>query len=247
MTETLLEMCDVTKRYRDGEGTRTVLDAMSIEVAAGELVAVMGPSGSGKTTVLHLAAGLDGVDSGQIKVAGTYLSALDATERAVLRRSTVGYVEQRLNLIAVLTAVENVMLPLELGGMSTREARQDAMVALESVGLADHANREAERLSGGEQQRVAIARALVGGRKLLLADEPTAALDSLTGESVMRLLRRRCDDDRVAVVMATHDASHAAWADRVIFLRDGVVVDEARPGVDAPPPVLSLDDDEMSR
>jgi putative ABC transport system ATP-binding protein len=140
-----------------------------------------------------------------------------------------------------------VMLPLELGGMSARAARQQAMAALEAVGLADLADRDAERLSGGEQQRVAIARALVGGRGLLLADEPTAALDSLTGESVMRLLRRRCDDDGIAVVMTTHDASHAAWADRVIFLRDGGVVDEARPGSDSPVSEVSFDDEELAR
>jgi len=244
MTEYLLELRGVTKSYPDGITVRTVLDDVDLSVDAGELVAVMGPSGSGKSTLLHLIAGLDRADSGQIKVTGTFLSALNSTECAELRRSTVGYVEQRLNLIAVLSAAENVMLPLELGGMSTRGARQEAMAALESVGLADLAGREAERLSGGEQQRVAIARALVGGRKVLLADEPTAALDSLTGEDVMRLLRRRCDDDGVALVMTTHDAAHAAWADRVIFLRDGAVVDEARPGADAPRQVVSIDDDE---
>ncbi len=242
-----LALDGLTKSYPDGATTRVVLDAVDLSVDAGELVAIMGPSGSGKSTLLHLVAGLDRPDSGQIKVGATFLSALSGAELAELRRTAVGYVEQRLNLIAVLSAVENVMLPLELGGMSARAARQQAMAALETVGLADLADRDAERLSGGEQQRVAIARALVGGRGLLLADEPTAALDSLTGESVMRLLRRRCDDDGIAVVMTTHDASHAAWADRVIFLRDGGVVDEARPGSDSPVSEVSFDDEELAR
>ena len=245
MTEQMLELRGLTKKYPDGLTTRTVLDDVDLRVEAGELVAVMGPSGSGKSTLLHLVAGLDRADAGQITVAGTYLSALNSAELAEMRRTSVGYVEQRLNLIAVLTAVENVMLPLELGGTSTRTARQEAMAALDSVGLSDLADRDAERLSGGEQQRVAIARALVGGRQLMLADEPTAALDSLTGEDVMRLLRRRCDDDGVAVLMTTHDAAHAAWADRVIFLRDGAIVDEARPCADVPR--AAVDDDEMSR
>lgn len=242
----VIEMSGVTKAFPDGSGTRTVLDGVDLSVAAGELVALMGPSGSGKTTLLHLAAGLDRPDGGQVVVGGHYLSGLDASGLAALRRDTVGYVEQRLNLIAVLTAAENVMLPLELGGARPREARQAAVAALDAVGLADLADQDAERLSGGEQQRVAVARALVGGRRVLLADEPTAALDSLTGEGVMKLLRRRCDDDGVAVLVSTHDAAQAAWADRVVFLRDGVVIDETRPSsVDLSRPVD--DDDETGR
>jgi putative ABC transport system ATP-binding protein len=225
----LLSINGVTKSFPDGARTRTVLDGVQLGVAAGELVAIMGPSGSGKSTLLHLVAGMDRPDHGQIVVNGTHLSALNASELATLRRTQIGYVEQRLNLIAVLSAVENVMLPLELGGVSTRQARQQAIAQLDTLGIAELADQDAERLSGGEQQRVAIARALVGGRRLLLADEPTAALDSLNGEAVMRLIRGRCDEDGVAALMCTHDASHAAWADRVVFLHDGAVIDEATP------------------
>jgi len=247
MNSTILEMKQVTKSFIDGTHQRVVLDGVDLSVERGELVAIMGPSGSGKSTLLHLTAGFDRADSGQIVADGNHLSALDASGLAQLRRRTIGYVEQRLNLIAVLSAVENVMLPLELDGMGTRGARQLATVALDAVGIADLADRESERLSGGEQQRVAIARALVGGRSILLADEPTASLDSLTGEGVMRLIRERCDDDGVGTLMTTHDASHAAWADRVLFLRDGRIIDEARPGADLTSAVAAPADDEMNR
>jgi len=229
MTEGLA-VRNVHKSFADGRAARVVLAGVDLDVAVGEMVAIMGPSGSGKSTLLHLVAGLDRPDLGQIRVAGQHLSALDATDLAKLRRQRVGYVEQRLNLIASLTAVENVMLPLELDGVRTGTARKEAVTALDSVGIADLADVMADRLSGGEQQRVAIARALVGDRSLLLADEPTAALDSLNGEGVMRILRDRCDDDGVSVVLCTHDATHAAWADRVLFLRDGVIHAEASPG-----------------
>lgn len=226
---TLLELRGVNKSFPDGRGVRAVLAGVDLDVRAGELVALMGPSGSGKSTLLHLVAGLDRPDTGQIVVMGSHLSALDASGLAVMRRRQVGYVEQRLNLIASLTAIENVMLPLELDGTSARGARSEAMAALDQVAMADLAHQPSDRLSGGEQQRVAIARALVGHRTLLLADEPTAALDSLTGEDVMKLLRRRCDDDHVGILMTTHDAAHAAWADRVLFLRDGAIIDQATP------------------
>ncbi len=231
MTERLL-VRGLAKGFVDGRARREVLSTVDLEVAPGEMVAVMGPSGSGKSTLLHLVAGLDRPDAGRIQVDGVHLGALDAKGLAELRRQKVGYVEQRLNLIAALTAIENVMLPLELDGRGTRAARLEAMEALDSVDVAELATTPADRLSGGEQQRVAIARALVGGRGLLLADEPTAALDSMNGENVMRLLRRRCDDDGVAVLLSTHDASHAAWADRVLFLRDGSIIDEAVPAHD---------------
>lgn len=217
------------RSFRDGPTERVILDGVDLSIAPGEMVAVMGPSGSGKTTLLQMVAGLDRPDSGQVIVNGTHLSACDLGQLAQMRREVIGYVEQRLNLIGVLTAIENVMLPLELGGIKPRKARPTAMAALDSVGLADHADLASERLSGGEQQRVAIARALVGTRSVVLADEPTAALDSLTGESVMKLLRRRCDDAGASVLVATHDAGHAAWADRVVFLRDGVILDQASP------------------
>ena len=155
------------------------------------------------------------------------VGAMNARELAVLRRRTVGYVFQDLNLLAGLTARENVAIPLELDGRSPRRARGEADAALDSVGLASLGDRFPDDLSGGEQQRVAIARALVGGRRILLADEPTGALDSITGESVMRLLRHHCDEGGTGILV-THDAAHAAWADRVVFLRDGRIVDEAR-------------------
>ena len=161
-------------------------------------------------------------------VAGQDVGSLKPKDLAILRRRTVGYVFQDLNLLAGLTARENVAIPLELDGRPIREARAAADAALESVGLANLVDRFPDDLSGGEQQRVAIARALVGGRQILLADEPTGALDSITGESVMRLLRAHCDNGGTAILV-THDAAHAAWADRVVFLRDGRLVDEARP------------------
>jgi putative ABC transport system ATP-binding protein len=188
----------------------------------------MGPSGSGKTTLLSLVGGLDKPTEGKVVVAGQDVGALKSKDLAILRRRTVGYVFQDLNLLAGLTARENVAIPLELDGRPIGEARAAADAVLESVGLAELADRFPDDLSGGEQQRVAIARALVGGRQILLADEPTGALDSITGESVMRLLRKHCDDGGTAILV-THDAAHAAWADRVVFLRDGRLVDEARP------------------
>ena len=206
---------------------RYVLRGVDLCVDEGELVALMGPSGSGKSTLLAIAGGLERADAGQVVVDGQHLRAMDARALAALRRTTVGYVEQHLNLLAALSAAENVSLPLELGGTRPRAARQAAVEALAAVGLADMIDALPDDLSGGEQQRVAVARALIGDRKVLLADEPTGALDSLTGESVMRLLRSRCDDDGAAVVIATHDAAHAAWADRVVHLRDGVLVQRA--------------------
>ena len=186
----------------------------------------MGPSGSGKSTLLHLAGGLDTPTSGEVVVEGTALGGLSRRALARLRRRAVGYVFQDFNLVPALTAAENVGLPRELDGTSARRARREALNALEELGIAEVADRFPDDMSGGQQQRVAIARALVGERRLVLADEPTGALDSTTGESVMALLRGRCDAG-AAGVLVTHDARHAAWADRVVFLRDGVVVDES--------------------
>ena len=202
------------------------LAGVTLRVGPGELVAVMGPSGSGKSTLLHLAGGLDTPTSGEVVVEGTALGGLSGRALARLRRRAVGYVFQDFNLVPALTAAENVGLPRELDGVSARRARREAMSALEELGIADVADRFPDDMSGGQQQRVAIARALVGDRRLVLADEPTGALDSTTGESVMALLRGRCDEG-AAGVLVTHDARHAAWADRVVFLRDGVVVDES--------------------
>ena len=231
---TLVELDRAARRFGSGHTEVTALHPTSLTVDAGELLAVMGPSGSGKTTLLSLVGGLDRPTEGRVMVDGLDVGAMKPKQLAILRRRTVGYVFQDLNLLAGLTARENVSIPLELDGRPIREARAAAQGALESVGLGELADRYPDDLSGGEQQRVAIARALVGGRQILLADEPTGALDSMTGESVMRLLRAHADGGGTAILV-THDAAHAAWADRVVFLRDGRMVDESRP---APSPEL---------
>jgi len=225
---TLVQLEGAARRFGSGHTQVTALHPTSLTVESGELLAVMGPSGSGKTTLLSLVGGLDKPSEGRVVVAGQDVGALKPKDLAILRRRTVGYVFQDLNLLAGLTARENVAIPLELDGRPIVEAQAAADAALQSVGLANLADRFPDDLSGGEQQRVAIARALVGGRQILLADEPTGALDSITGESVMRLLRAHCDGGGTAILV-THDAAHAAWADRVVFLRDGRLVDEARP------------------
>jgi putative ABC transport system ATP-binding protein len=201
------------------------LREVSLQVRVGELVAVMGPSGSGKSTLLHLAGGLDTATEGDVLIDGVRMGGLKTKARAALRRRSVGYVFQDLNLVPALTAAENVMLPRELDGVSARQARREAAEALAEVGVPDLADRFPDEMSGGQQQRVAIARALVGPRRLVLADEPTGALDTITGEQIMRVLRTRVDAG-AAGLLVTHDAQHAAWADRVVFLRDGRVVDE---------------------
>jgi putative ABC transport system ATP-binding protein len=228
MTTPMVQLEGVARWFGTGHTRVVALHPTNLTVAAGELLAVMGPSGSGKTTLLSLVGGLDKPSEGNVIVDGKDVGAMKPRDLAILRRRTVGYVFQDLNLLAGLTAAENVAIPLELDGRSVRDARHAALDSLASVGLGELANRFPDDLSGGEQQRVAIARALVGGRPILLADEPTGALDSMTGESVMRLLRRHCDDGGTAILV-THDAAHAAWAHRVVFLRDGRVVDEARP------------------
>jgi putative ABC transport system ATP-binding protein len=201
------------------------LRGISFTAYAGELVAVMGPSGSGKSTLLTLAGGLDRPSEGHVLVEGQDLADLGHQGVARLRRTSVGYVFQDFNLIPALTAAENVALPLELDGTAARAARRAALAALAEVGLGELAGRFPDEMSGGQQQRVAIARAVVGERRLVLADEPTGALDTETGEEILRLLRGRCDAG-AAGVLVTHEPRHAAWADRVVFLRDGVVVDE---------------------
>jgi putative ABC transport system ATP-binding protein len=232
---TVLELADVTRVHGSGETAVTALRDVSLRVEPGELVAVMGPSGSGKSTLLHLAGGLDVASSGHVRVEGVDLAAQSKSALARLRRRHVGYVFQDLNLIPSLTAAENVALPRELDGVRQRAARREAMEALEEVDLVGLATRFPDEMSGGQQQRVAIARALIGPRRLMLADEPTGALDTESGEAVLRLLRGRCEEG-AAGVLVTHEARHAAWADRVVFLRDGAMVDET--GRSAPPEAL---------
>jgi putative ABC transport system ATP-binding protein len=210
------------------------LRGVSLQVRAGELVSVMGPSGSGKSSLLTIAGGLSRPTGGTVRVGDVELASASANEVAAVRRRRVGYVFQDYNLIPALTAVENVGLPLELDGVPRTAARRAALAALDDVGLVELADRFPDQMSGGQAQRVAIARAVVGDRSLILADEPTGALDTETGDAVLRMLRGRVDAG-AAGVLVTHDARHAAWADRVVFIRDGRIVEDTgtAPGVES--------------
>jgi putative ABC transport system ATP-binding protein len=221
----IIELRHVTRVHGTGRLRVEALVDVSLTASSGELVAVMGPSGSGKTTLLSLAGGLDHPTDGNVFVERTDMAGLRPSELARMRRRRIGYVFQQFNLIDGLTAAENVSLPLELDGVERRKAMRLALEALERVGLDGLSERFPDDLSGGEQQRVAIARAVVGDRLVLLADEPTGALDSITGEAVLRLMREHCDRGGCGLLV-THDARFAAWGDRIIFLRDGRVVDQ---------------------
>jgi len=235
MTTPVLHLDRVSRVHGSGDLAVHALREVCVEVYAGELVAIMGPSGSGKSTLLTLAGGLDQPTMGRVVVEGADLTAAGDVARAKLRRTAIGYVFQDFNLIPALTAAENVSLPLELDGVPLRSARVAALAALGDLGVEELADRFPDEMSGGQQQRVAIARAVVGQRRLILADEPTGALDSVTGEDILRLLRARCDAG-AAGVLVTHEPRHAAWADRVVYLRDGAVVDETGgPGGQADP------------
>ncbi|MBV6699999.1 ABC transporter ATP-binding protein [Kitasatospora aureofaciens] len=222
----VLHLDGITRVHGQGAAEVHALRGIDLRVHPGEFVAVMGPSGSGKSTLLTLAGGLDTPTTGQVLVEGVALGGLNRKRLAEVRRRSVGYVFQDYNLIPALTAAENISLPRELDGLSARAARREALAALEELGIPELADRFPDDMSGGQQQRVAIARALIGDRRLVLADEPTGALDSTTGEAVLAVLRARCDAG-AAAMMVTHEARHAAWADRVVFLRDGRMVDES--------------------
>ncbi|MEU5160191.1 ABC transporter ATP-binding protein [Streptomyces sp. NPDC020875] len=223
--QAILRLVELGRVHGSGETEVHALRGVNLDVFPGELVAVMGPSGSGKSTLLTLAGGLDMPTTGQVIVEGTDITTADRKKLAALRRRSIGYVFQDYNLIPALTAAENISLPRELDGVSARKGRVEALAALEEMELGHLADRFPDEMSGGQQQRVAIARALVGDRRLVLADEPTGALDSETGESVLALLRARCDAG-AAAVLVTHEPRFAAWADRVVFVRDGSVVDQ---------------------
>jgi putative ABC transport system ATP-binding protein len=229
-----LELQHVSKIYGAGPSEVHALRAVDLCVERGELVAVMGPSGSGKSTLLTIAGSLEQASSGQVLVDGVDLATVSRSDRATMRRRSIGYVFQDFNLLPGLTAAENAALPLELDGVRAKAARATALMALEELDVAERADRYPDELAGGERQRVAIARAIVGERGLLLADEPTGALDSVNGEGVMRLLRAATHRG-VAGVVVTHEAHLASWADRVVFLRDGHVVDQTvtPPGPDS--------------
>ena len=223
-----LEVRHLTKVYGSGPNEVHALRDVDLSVDRGELVAIMGPSGSGKSTLLTIAGSLEDATSGEVLIDGSELSSMSRNDRARLRRRSIGYVFQDFNLLAGLNAVENVALPLELDGIGAKAARSSGMETLTALGLSDRADHFPDELSGGERQRVAIARAVVGNRHLLLADEPSGALDSTNSEAVMRLLRAACQRG-VAGVVVTHDAQLASWADRVVFLRDGRIVDQTMP------------------
>ncbi len=224
----MLELRHVSKVYGDGAAQVHALDDVSLSVEAGALVAVMGPSGSGKSTLLTIAGTLEEPTSGEVLIGGTAVAKMSRAQRARLRRRAIGYVFQDFNLLPGLTAAENVALPLELDGTTARKARAAGVRALDGLGLADRAGQYPDQLSGGERQRVAIARAMVGERQLMLADEPSGALDSANAEEVMRLLHA-ASERGLAVVVVTHDPQLASWADRVVFLRDGRMVEQKAP------------------
>ena len=219
----VLELHEVSKSYGAGAAEVLALAGIDLIVDEGDLVAVMGPSGSGKSTLLTIAGSLEEPTSGEVRILGASLTTLSRDARARLRRRTIGYVFQDFNLLPGLTVAENVALPLELDGVPTRRARPAALAVVERVGLGDRGDRFPDQLSGGERQRVAIARAVIGERRLLLADEPSGALDSANGEAVMTMIRDACARGMAAVVV-THDAHLATWADRTLHLRDGRMV-----------------------
>jgi putative ABC transport system ATP-binding protein len=223
-----LEFRGVSKSYGEGAAEVQAIQDVNLAVDCGTLVAVMGPSGSGKSTLLTIAGSLEEPTSGDVVIDGASLREMSRNDRARLRRRAIGYVFQDFNLLPGLTSAENVALPLELDGVPTRKAQEAGLAALERLGLADRAGHYPDQLSGGERQRVAIARSVVGERKLLLADEPSGALDSANGEAVMAMIRDACTHG-VAAVVVTHDAHLASWADRIIFLRDGHMVDQVAP------------------
>lgn len=230
----VLEFESVSKVYGEGDAAVVALDGVSLAVGPAEFVALRGPSGCGKSTALHLAGGLDRPTAGLVRVAGRDIGGLNPRESARLRRDVVGYVFQRLNLIPGLTALENVMLPLELVGDSGAGARSRSLEALALVGLKVRLDRYPDDFSGGQQQRIAIARALVGRRSLLLADEPTGALDTASAEEVMAVLESLPAASGTAVVLVTHEPRYATRAQRVVSMRDGRVVGVASASPVAP-------------
>lgn len=235
----LLSIEGVGRTYGEAPHQVVALDGVDFWVDPGEMVAIMGPSGSGKSTLLTIAGGLEQPTIGSVRFGDYQLETVSPSKLAEIRRRDIGFVFQGFNLLDGLTATENVAAPLELGGVRAKAAQAEASRLLASVGLANRGDAFPDDLSGGERQRVAIARGLVGGRRLLLADEPTGALDSQTGQDVLKLLHGACKENG-AVVVVTHDPSVAAWADRVVTLRDGRVESTYRPGPRVDNPASAL-------
>jgi putative ABC transport system ATP-binding protein len=239
----MIELHQVSKSYGHGDAEVHALREVSLAALQGEMVAVMGPSGSGKSTLLTIAGTLEDPTTGEVLIAGQPVRNMSRGAQAQLRRRTIGYVFQDFNLLPGLTAAENVSLPLELDGTSARKARLAARTALDRLGLSGRAGHYPDQLSGGERQRVAIARAMIGERKLVLADEPSGALDSINGEAVMRLLHGACKDGGMTAIVVTHDAQLASWADRVVFIRDGRITEQTTPAA-GPESILAMGQEE---
>jgi putative ABC transport system ATP-binding protein len=224
VTAPAIAVRDVRKVYGKGEGEVVALDGVSLDIAPGSFTAIMGPSGSGKSTLLHVAAGLDRPTSGTVALAGTELAGLSERRLTILRRERVGFVFQTFNLVPTLTASENVTLPLDIAGTKPDQAWYDEVV--DTVGLRDRLSHRPSELSGGQQQRVAAARALVSRPEIVYADEPTGNLDSRSGAELLTFLRDAVNEHGQTIVMVTHDPVAAAYADRIVFLADGRIVDE---------------------
>ena len=225
----ILEARQIHKQYQLGQHTISALAGVDCAVEKGDFVAIMGPSGSGKSTLLHLLGGLDTPSQGEITLAGSSLSQLDEHQITLARRHNVGFVFQFFNLIPTLTAEENIQLPLIIDGKDPRQFAERLERILDLVGLADRRDHKPDQLSGGQQQRVALARALITEPAIVLADEPTGNLDSRSGTAIMELLQQSCRELNQTVIVVSHDPKAAAYADRVIFLRDGVIVHDYRP------------------
>ncbi|MEW5719183.1 MAG: ABC transporter ATP-binding protein [Chloroflexota bacterium] len=224
----ILQTQSVRKQYKLGQVTVDALAGVDFAVNQGEFVAIMGPSGSGKSTLLHLLGGLDQPTDGEVMIADKRLSIMKDHQITLVRRRNVGFIFQFYNLVPTLTAEENIVLPLVIDGKRLRDFQPRVEQLLALVDIADRRHHKPDQLSGGQQQRVAIARAFVTQPSIVLADEPTGNLDSKSGEEVLKLLRRSCDELGQTIVMVTHDPKAASFADRVVFLKDGRIVDELK-------------------
>jgi putative ABC transport system ATP-binding protein len=229
--EPLLRAINVSKTYRSGSVSHRALSNVSVDIKRGEFVAIVGPSGCGKSTLLHLLGGLDQPDAGDVLLEGKSISKLNEVDQTLLRRRRIGFVFQKVHLLPMLTALENVMVPMRLDGIPLPEARPRAIAALASVGMEGKERNRPGELSGGEAQRVAIARALAMSPAIVLADEPTGALDSLNGQRVIELFRKLVVEAQQTLVIVTHDAGVAAAADRIVKMRDGEVVTDSSSSV----------------